>query len=132
MGYGVGYPFGLFGLIAFVYLTPRRLGIDLKQEASRVEAASRPTPVQVAWFVVENPLLEGHTLDDVSSMHLTNTLFSRLARGDQTLPARGEMVLHRGDHLRRPSAPRTNCRASNCSWATATRPTRNRRRASPP
>lgn len=100
VGYGVGYPFGLFGLIAFVYLTPRRLGIDLKQEASRVEAAARPTPVQVAWFVVENPLLEGHTLDDVSSMHLTNTLFSRLARGDQTLPARGEMVLHRGDHLR--------------------------------
>jgi len=52
VGYGAAYPLGVVGVILFVQLAPRLLGLDLRREAESAEAALRGPAIAARWFRV--------------------------------------------------------------------------------
>ncbi len=57
VGYGIAYPFGVFGVVLFVQLMPKFLRVDMKEERKRLEAASeqnKPAELKKKWFAVEH------------------------------------------------------------------------------
>lgn len=100
VGFGAAYPFGVLGVILFVQLAPRILRLDLSVEEKKARASSELEPVVNAWFQIKNPMVAGKTVDDMSAAHLTNTLLSRVAKGEEILAAKADVVLELGDHVR--------------------------------
>jgi putative transport protein len=100
IGYGAAYPFGVIGVILFAQLVPRILRMDLEEEAAKADSANRVPPVKYAWFLVSNSQLFGKTIAVLSSVLPRNTLVSRVAKGDMTRPALGDIELEGGEHLR--------------------------------
>lgn len=105
VGFGAAYPFGVLGVILFVQLVPRLLRIDLTAEEQMARTAADVQPVINGWFRIENPLIAGRTVEEVSAAHLTDTQLSRVAKGEQTEAARAELVLELGDHVRAVGTP---------------------------
>lgn len=57
VGYGIAYPFGVFGVVLFVQLMPKFLKVDMAAERRRLEEASAvavPKEPKKKWFAVEH------------------------------------------------------------------------------
>lgn len=100
VGYGAAYPFGVVGVILFVQVVPRLLGIDLAAASVRADSAMRGAPITVGWFQIRNPQLQDVTIAQFSAARMTDTLISRVVKGGQTMAALGDLVLACGDHVR--------------------------------
>ncbi len=65
VGYGLAYPFGIFGVILLVQLAPAVLGIDLKEEERRFKEEQQTVQIQRKAFRITNPNLVGLCVDDL-------------------------------------------------------------------
>ena len=99
IAYGIAYPFGVIGVILFVKLLPKMLGVDLKREELRLDNERREAypPLQAAVFRIGNAAIEGKSLDFLRVRSMTGAVISRICHdGTVELPA-PESVLHVGD-----------------------------------
>ncbi len=104
-GYAITYIFGLAGLILIVKVMPRLLGIDLAQEAQRLEkaaapdeAAEAPSPVVFRAFRVTSEELLGKSAVELRALW-DGLSWIRLCRGGRPIETLTGQALERGDEL---------------------------------
>ncbi len=99
IAYGVAYPFGVIGVILFVKLLPRVLGVDLEQEARRLEQERRNKYPELATclFHVTNPKVFGQTLSGLNLGKMTGAVISRIKSGRQIMIPSAHSVLQKDD-----------------------------------
>lgn len=100
VGFGVAYPFGVVGVILFVQLVPRALGVDWQQELARAKASDASPPIEVAWFEITNPQIDGKTLRDLELAQPSSAVISRILDKYVALPPQSETHLGLGQHVR--------------------------------
>ena len=99
IAYGIAYPFGVIGVILFVKLLPKLMGIDLNEEARRLEKERRSQfpELGTCLFRVTNPTVFGRTLIQLNIRAMTGAVISRLKRGEEILIPKAHTVLQEGD-----------------------------------
>ncbi len=102
IAYGIAYPFGVIGVILFVKLLPKMLGIDLRREEQRLEKQRQNDypPLQTAVFRIENAGIEGKTLSQLRVRSMTGAVISRIRHEGATRLPTPESVLHVGDWVK--------------------------------
>jgi putative transport protein len=102
--YGVTYLFGVVGVILFIKLLPRIMGIDVAREEARLEAALRRSQPRVgfAHLEISNPNLIGKKIRDIFLAQISGVTVTRLLRKGAAEPelVSGDTVLENGDHIR--------------------------------
>jgi putative transport protein len=98
-GYGVGYPFGLIGVILFISISVRLLR---ERMAAELAGHSR---LHSAVFKLENEELHGHQIQDVDLLKSHDVVISGILRDLSVRTASGSTVLQRGDILRLEGEP---------------------------
>lgn len=99
IAYGIAYPFGVIGVILFVKLLPKLMGIDLNEEARRLEKERRSQfpELSTCLFRVTNPAVFGRTLSQLNIRAMTGAVISRLKQGEEILIPKAHTVLQEGD-----------------------------------
>jgi putative transport protein len=101
MGYALGYPFGVLGTIGSLILLRWIFGMDVRREVRAFEATEdvRHEPVEHRSLVVQNPALDGSTLQDVPRLAAGGVVVSRLRRAEhaEAEAVRADTRLHVGD-----------------------------------
>lgn len=101
IAYGIAYPFGVIGVILFVKLLPKLFGVDLKEEAHRLERERRSQFPELATelFKVTNPSVAGRTLAQLNIRAVTGAVVSRLKKNGEVLMPSAHAVLEEGDSV---------------------------------
>ncbi|MCR9090216.1 TrkA C-terminal domain-containing protein [Algiphilus sp.] len=98
-GYGVGYPFGLIGVILFISIAVRML-------KGRMEAEQRQrSRLHAAVFKLTNASLEGQLIRNVGIFQEHDVVVSGILRDLSVIPASGNTALLEGDILRLEGLP---------------------------
>ena len=99
IAYGIAYPFGVIGVILFVKLLPRVLGINLEQEARKLESERRSKypELQTCIFKVTNDNVFDRALAQLNVGRMTGAVVSRVKSGNQILMPMGHTPLHEND-----------------------------------
>ncbi|MEG0796556.1 MAG: TrkA C-terminal domain-containing protein [Odoribacter sp.] len=102
IAYGIAYPFGVIGVILFVKLLPKMLGIDLKAEEKRLEIEQKEEhPVlQTGTFRITNGMIAGKTLKQLQVRTMTGAVVSRIRHGKETSLPTPMSVLQEGDFVK--------------------------------
>ncbi|MGB0836845.1 MAG: aspartate:alanine exchanger family transporter [Flavobacteriaceae bacterium] len=102
IGYGIGYPFGVIGVILFVSLLPKFLRVNLDQERKQyeIEESEGQLPMLRKFFIVENENVIGRTLGELNIRFMTKAVVSRVKQNDHVIAPSPELVLHKGDIIR--------------------------------
>ena len=102
IGYGIGYPFGVIGVILFVSLIPKLLRINLSKEEDRYKEevnAGFPELVKKN-FLVENENVVGKSIGELRIRYMTKAVVSRVMHGDSAITPSPETILHKGDFIK--------------------------------
>lgn len=89
IAYGIAYPFGVIGVILFIKLLPKMLGIDLKKEEKKLEnLRNQKNPsLQTGTFKITNANIFGKTLVQLQVRTMTGAVVSRIQHdGNTELP----------------------------------------------
>ncbi len=102
IGFGLAYPFGILGIILFVRLSPRFLGISISGEEKKYEDELHSEHPELLYrnFVVENPNVIGKTLADLSIRTVTHTNISKILRNNTPITPTSDTTLERHDIIR--------------------------------
>ena len=105
-GYAITYIFGLAGLIAIIKLLPQVLGIDLAQEAKKLEGedesgrASKPANIAARIYRITNEEITKIPVEQLREHYWDKTSVVRVIRDGEILrPGEGHRFLHLGDEL---------------------------------
>lgn len=99
ISYGIAYPFGVIGVILFVKLLPKILGIDLKAEEKRLEnkKLEKFPALQTGTFRINNPAIFGKSIAQLQIRTMTGAVVSRIRHGKTTEIPAPESILHQDD-----------------------------------
>lgn len=99
IAYGIAYPFGVIGVILFVKLLPKMLGIDLKAEERRLENKQKEKypSLKTATFQITNHGIDGKSLVQLQIRTMTGAVISRIRHGENTELPSARSILHKGD-----------------------------------
>ena len=102
IGYGIGYPFGVIGVILFVSFLPKVMGVKIEAEVKKYkEKISTDYPeIEKKHFIVENENVIGKTLGELNIRFMTKAVISRIMHDDVVTAAEPDIVLCKGDILR--------------------------------
>nr|WP_321288320.1 TrkA C-terminal domain-containing protein [uncultured Sunxiuqinia sp.] len=102
IGYGIGYPFGVIGVILFVSLLPRFLRVNIKDaEAQYKKEMSAGYPeIMRKNFVVENENVVGKTIGGLRIRFMTKAVVSRVMHGDTAITPSPDTILQKGDVIK--------------------------------
>lgn len=99
IAYGIAYPFGVIGVILFVKLLPKILGIDLQAEEKRLENQHREKypGLKTATFRISNTNIFGKSLIQLQVRTMTGAVISRIQHEGVTGMPSPSTVLCEGD-----------------------------------
>ncbi|OJV74906.1 MAG: transporter [Bacteroidia bacterium 44-10] len=99
IAYGIAYPFGVIGVILFVKFFPKIIGVDMQEEALRLERQEKAAypEVNFAVFRVKNPTVFGKSLSELQIRTMTGSVISRLIHDGVMVIPRARTVLREGD-----------------------------------
>lgn len=102
IAYGIAYPFGVIGVILFVKLLPKILGIDLKAEEKRLENKQKEKfpSLQTGTFCVTNTGIAGKSLEQLQVRTMTGAVISRIRHGENTELPSPASILHKDDFVK--------------------------------
>lgn len=102
IGYGIGYPFGVIGVILFVSFLPQILRVNIKDEVRKYnEKISNDFPeITKKHFIVENENVIGKTFGELNVRFMTKAVISRILHDNVAMAIRPEIVFHKGDIVR--------------------------------
>lgn len=95
VGFGVAYPFGVIGVIVFVQLMQKLFRDDAT--IAVVDHGEDDGPIMRVLLRVQNPMLAGKALRDVSLLAYANCQVSRLLDQNELRPIPPDYRLHVGD-----------------------------------
>jgi putative transport protein len=102
IGYGIGYPFGVIGVILFVNFLPKILRINLSNEEKRYKESiiSNYPEIQRKYFVVENDNVIGKSFKDLNIRFMTKAVISRILHENTVIVPTPEIILTKGDIIK--------------------------------
>ncbi len=102
IGYGIGYPFGVIGVILFVNFLPRILRINIKEQEKTytAEMTAQYPEILAKHFVVENENVIGKSLGDLNIRFMTKAVISRIMHQNTVIIPDAEIILQKGDTIR--------------------------------
>ena len=102
IGYGIGYPFGVIGVILFVSFLPRILRINVKEaEAHYTKEMSAGYPeILTKNFVVENENVVGKSIGGLRIRFMTKAVVSRVMHDDAAITPAPDTILQKGDIIK--------------------------------
>lgn len=99
IGYGIGYPFGVIGVILFVSFLPRILKVNLKEEEKKYKqelSAGFPEIIK-KHFIVENENVIGKTYGELNIRFMTKAVISRIMHNNTVIAPEPDIVFYKGD-----------------------------------
>src|SRR6056297_2044801 len=80
IGYGVGYPFGVIGVIVFIRFLPKLMGISLEKSEEEFQMKMKKEFPEVLHknFRVENEKIAGKSLGELRIRYMTKAVVSRV------------------------------------------------------
>lgn len=102
IGYGVGYPFGVIGVIIFIRFLPKILGVSLKQsEEDYIKTIKEEFPeITHRNFVVENENIIGKTIGELKIRFMTKAVVSRVVHDGYAITPSPQTILFKGDLIK--------------------------------
>lgn len=102
IGYGVGYPFGVIGVILFIRFLPKILGLSLtKSEQDHQSKIKDEFPeVMPRNFRVENENVVGRSIGELRIRIMTKAVVSRVFHQGMAITPSPDTILHKGDLIR--------------------------------
>ncbi|WP_299578625.1 aspartate:alanine exchanger family transporter [uncultured Sunxiuqinia sp.] len=102
IGYGIGYPFGVIGVILFVSFLPRLLRVNVKdaEEQYKKEMSAGFPEIMKKNFLVENENVVGKTIRELRIRYMTKAVVSRVMQGEEAITPAPETVLRKGDVIK--------------------------------
>jgi len=98
VGFGIAYPFGVVGVVLFVQLLPRLLGIDIRREEEIIRTRKKQGSILLKrQYRVTNPGCAGKTLAELQLRRITEVNVTRVGRGDTVMPAHRDLRLQLDD-----------------------------------
>tara|TARA_R110001583_G_scaffold82774_2_gene219326 strand:+ start:5089 stop:6672 length:1584 start_codon:yes stop_codon:yes gene_type:complete len=99
IGYGIGYPFGVIGVILYVSLLPRILRINLSEEEKKYqkEMLTGYPEILKKYFVVENENVIGKSFKDLNIRFMTKAVISRVMHNNEIIVPTPKIILNKGD-----------------------------------
>jgi putative transport protein len=99
LGYAVAYPFGVLGIILTMILLRKTLKIDSKKELDILQNEMHPaeTLPEKINILVNNPLVFGKSVEDISGIFGNGIVISRILHDGELLPATSETIINRND-----------------------------------
>ena len=102
--YGLTYFFGVIGVILFVQLIPRLMGISIADEEKNMneEASKANLPFSIQHIELTNPNVFNKEVKDLRLSSIAPAVITRILHkdSDEPLLVNGNTVLREGDHLR--------------------------------
>lgn len=100
VAYGIAYPFGVIGVVLFVQLWPRLLGLNLAKAGSRYDADQANTAqIASALVRVQNPALLGLRVEDFDGLQSLECQITRVLREGRLQPLRYDDSFTEGQEL---------------------------------
>jgi putative transport protein len=102
IGYGIGYPFGVIGVILFVSLLPRFLRVNVKEAEAdyKKEVLVGYPEVLKKNFLVENENVVGKSIGDLRIRFMTKAVVSRVMHENTAITPDRETILYKGDIIK--------------------------------
>ena len=102
IGYGIGYPFGVIGVIIFVSLLPRILRVDLleAEEKYKKEMLNSFPDILKKYFIVENENVIGKSLKELNIRFMTKAVISRILHKEKIIVPSPNIILSKGDIIK--------------------------------
>lgn len=102
IAYGVGYPFGVIGVILFIRFLPKIMGTSVrKAEADYQSKLQEQYPEVVKRnFVVENENVFGKTIGGLRIRFMTKAVVSRVVHDGKAITPSRDTILHKGDLIK--------------------------------
>lgn len=102
IGYGIGYPFGVIGVILFVSLMPKLIGVKIKNEEKKYkeELALNHPEILRRYYSVENDNVIGKSLGELNIRFMTKAVISRVMHNNQVIAPSPELILQKGDIIK--------------------------------
>ncbi|MFA5297736.1 MAG: TrkA C-terminal domain-containing protein [Lutibacter sp.] len=99
IGYGIGYPFGVIGVILFVNFLPKILRVNLKDEEKKyLEVTMGDYPkIFSRNFIVENENVIGKNFGELNIRFMTKAVISRVMHNEKVELPDKETILYKGD-----------------------------------
>jgi putative transport protein len=108
IGYGIGYPFGVIGVILFIKLSPQIFKISLPKEEEkhkRDTADRRPKVINVN-FIITNLEVHQRSIKELNIRSATQATISRIMRSDGSSETpTPEALLYQGDIIKAVGTP---------------------------
>lgn len=102
IGYGVGYPFGVIGVILFIRFLPKMLRVSVKKSEDDYASKLRQEFPEVVKrnFVVENENVVEKSIGELRIRFMTKAVVSRVVHEGKAITPTPELVLHKGDLIK--------------------------------
>lgn len=102
IGYGIAYPFGVIGVVLFIKLMPKlfRYNIENAEKKFDAELNEKYPKVVNRNFIVENPLIIGKSISDISFRQVTGANISRILQNGSAFTPNPQTVLHSGSVIK--------------------------------
>ncbi len=99
IGYGIGYPFGVIGVILFLNLVPRLLRVNVVKEGQKYndEMMAEYPKIFSKNFIVENESVIGKNFGELNIRFMTKAVISRIMHSDIVSLPETQTILHKGD-----------------------------------
>ncbi len=100
VGYGVAYPFGVVGVVLFMQILPRLMGMDLAKISRDAQTQDSGPKVQARWFKLTNEQLVGKALGQILRDDDDHATIARVAHGDEVVTGLSTRVLQHNDLIK--------------------------------
>jgi len=102
IGYGIGYPFGVIGVILFIRFLPRMLKSSVKDaEKEYNEKMNQEYPeILMRNFTVDNEHVIDKTIGELSISSMTGAIVSRILHNGEASVTTPNTVLQKGDTIK--------------------------------
>ena len=102
IGYGIGYPFGVIGVIIFVSLLPRILRVNLLEEEKKYkkEMLEGYPEILKKYFIVENENVIGKSFKELNIRFMTKAVISRIMHNGKVIVPNPTIILSKGDIIK--------------------------------
>jgi putative transport protein len=102
IGYGVGYPFGVIGVILFIRFLPKILGVSLKKAEEDYQSKMKEEFPEIIRrnFLVENENVVGKSIGELRIRYMTKAVVSRVVHKGLAITPKPETILYKGDLIK--------------------------------
>jgi putative transport protein len=102
IGYGIGYPFGVVGVILFIRFLPRIINVSLSTAEKEYKANMKNEFPEIIRrnFIVENEKVAGKSIGDLRIRYITKAVISRVVHDGIAVTPTPETVLFKGDLIK--------------------------------